>query len=346
MIKQISSDQADVQVFAGLYINEYVKQLPVKRGIKVPQWKNTGFIRRRLNAFSQKLVLLGSDEETIVHQTYYYPFVPPGKSKYVITVYDMIHELFSDKFSPRNMESQWKRQCCDRADKIISISNSTKTDLVNLFGVDPEKIEVIHLASSLEDSSASIGEIQFAEAIDSAASRPYILYVGLRNGHKNFTGLVRAFSWSRTLRNDFHLLCFGGSPFNETEKKLFKELGVSNLVHYLNGSDALLANCYKEASAFVYPSLYEGFGIPPLEAMNMSCPVICSNTSSIPEVVGDAGIFFNPNDISSIQTALEDTLYNGELLEVLKVRGLLRKSLFSWRKCVDETVALYQSILN
>jgi len=346
MIKRISTDQATVRVFAGLYINEYIKQLPTKTGINVPQWKNTGFIRRGLSSSLQKLALLGSDDKTIIHQTYYYPFVPPGKSKYVITVYDMIHELFSANFPQRHMESRWKRQCCDRADKIIAISNSTKSDLVNLFGVDPEKIEVIHLASPLDGAASSVEDNRSDEVFDNAFSRPYILYVGLRSGHKNFTGLVQAFSRSRVLQDDFHLLCFGGGPFNESEKGMLKELGVSKLVRYLNGNDALLMACYQEATVFVYPSLYEGFGIPPLEAMSMSCPVICSNTSSIPEVVGDAGVFFDPNDISSIQNALEDTIYNGELLEELKAKGLLRNSLFSWDKCVNKTVALYRSTLS
>lgn len=346
IIKRIPHDKADVQVFAGLYINEYIKQLSTKRGIQVPQWNNTGFIRRRLNSLSQKLALYGSDYGTIVHQTYYYPFVPPINSKYVITVYDMVHELFSEHFSPRNRESQWKKQCCDRADKIIAISNSTKTDLINLFDIEPEKIRVIHLASSLDDIATSLEDNQSGKALARTVPEPYILYVGLRGAHKNFAGLVRAYSRSRALQNDFHILCFGGEPFNEVEKMMFKELGVSTSVHHTSGNDELLAACYENATAFVYPSLYEGFGIPPLEAMSMSCPVICSNTSSIPEVVRDAGIYFDPDDIIAIQNALENTLYDGELLKDLKARGLMRKSVFSWDKCVAETMVLYQSILS
>lgn len=346
VIKRIPPDQADIKVFPGLFINEYIKQLPVKTGIKVPPWRNTGFIRRGVNSLLQKLALYGSDDDTIVHQTYYYPFVPPGKSKYVITVYDMVHELFSEHFPSRNKESQWKRQCCDRADKIIAISNSTKTDLINLFDIDPAKIKVIHLASSLEDISTSLNNNQFEEVLFRTVPKPYILYVGFRNAHKNFTELIRAYSQSRALRNDFHLLSFGSEPFSDVEKGMFKKLDVSKSIHHLNGSDMLLAACYKNASAFVYPSLYEGFGIPPLEAMSMSCPVICSNTSSIPEVVGDAGIYFDPNDTLAIQKTLENTLYNNDLLNTLKEKGSLRNAVFSWDKCVAETMALYQSILS
>lgn len=122
-------------------------------------------------------------------------------------------------------------------------------------------------------------------------------------------------------------------------------LGISKLVHQIGGNDCLLATYYRYATAFICPSLYEGFGIPLLEAMSLSCPVICSNTSSTPEVVGDAGIYFDPNDISSIQSALEDTLFNKSLLCDLKKRGLQRQSLFSWDKCASETVAVYRSLL-
>jgi len=346
MIKKIPPDKANIRIFAGLHINEYINQMPLKSGIKVPQWKNTGFIRRNLNTFSQKIALLGTGDETIVHQTYYYPFTPPRKSKYVITVHDMIHELFPEHFSPRNRESRWKRQCCDRADKIISVSNSTKADLVRLFGIDPEKIEVIHHGSPLDDAPTLSENIQFGEVINREVSNPYILYVGIRKAHKNFVRLLQAFSRSKKLQNNFHLLCFGGGLFIEQEKKLFNELGVSKYIHHLSGNDALLAACYRQATAFIYPSLYEGFGIPLVEAMNWSCPVICSNTSSVPEIVGDAGIFFDPTKISSIQNALEETLFDERLLEMLKEKGLLRKSLFSWDRCANETLSLYRSLSN
>ena len=110
--------------------------------------------------------------------------------------------------------------------------------------------------------------------------------------------------------------------------------------------DACFNSSFENATAFVCPSLYEGFGIPLLEAMGLSCPVICSNSGSIPEVVGNAGIYFDPDDISSIRKALEDTLFNESLLEDLKKRGLQRESIFSWDKCASETVAVYRSLLS
>ena len=249
----------------------------------------------------------------------------------------MIHELFPQYYRAYDKTSELKKRCCERVDKIIAISNSTKKDLVKLFGINPEKIVVIHLASSLKDTVTHSSKV-FQE--------PYLLYVGARGEYKNFDGFVQAFSQSKVLGKHFHLICFGGGCFNVREEKEFKKLGITRLVHQVSGDDSLLVSYYKNASAFICPSLYEGFGIPLLEAMGLSCPVICSNSGSIPEVVGDAGIYFDPHDITSIRKALENTLFNENLLAHLKMRGLQRESMFSWDRCANETVAVYRSLLS
>jgi glycosyltransferase involved in cell wall biosynthesis len=177
-------------------------------------------------------------------------------------------------------------------------------------------------------------------------NEPYLLFVGLRSGYKNFEGFVEAFAVSKKLKDRFHVVCFGGGAFSTTEKDNFKELGVEKYVHQVSGNDKMLVNYYRNATAFVCPSLYEGFGIPILEAMGLSCPVVCASTSSIPEVAGDAAVYFDPNDISSIQSVLENTLFNKDLLTDLKKRGLQREANFSWDICADETLSLYRSLLN
>lgn len=334
LIRRISSHGAQVRVPAGLYINEYAKGLNALNGLKVPPIPYTGFIRKKINKLLQKVMLQSSDDETIIHQTYYYPFSFPKKAKLVVTVYDMIHE----RFHPSLVDaSNIKRKSCKRADMIIAISHSTKNDLVELFGIDPQKVTVIHLASSLRESPMRPDTEAFSE--------PYMLYVGERKGYKNFDGLIKAFSQSKMLMDNFHIICFGGSSFEKREMDLFKKTGVASLLHQVSGGDAYLASHYRKASAFVCPSLYEGFGLPLLEAMSLSCPVICSNTSSIPEVAGDAAVYFDPNDISSIQRALEDALFDKDLLVDLKRRGLERELIFSWDKCANETLAVYNSLL-
>jgi glycosyltransferase involved in cell wall biosynthesis len=139
-------------------------------------------------------------------------------------------------------------------------------------------------------------------------------------------------------------VAFGGGMFSESEKKLFKELQVCNCIRQIDGDDRLLAAYYKNASLFVYPSLYEGFGIPPLEAMNYSCPVACSHSSSIPEVVGDAGCYFDPQSVESISHSLEELAFSTSLQSTLKQRGRNRIKLFSWGKCVSEHEKLYRSL--
>jgi glycosyltransferase involved in cell wall biosynthesis len=338
LIKRISSDKTNIRVFAGLHINEYIRGLSGIKGIKVPSLKHTGTIRVEISALLQRIIFSRWKDKEIIHQTYFCRFAPPKKAKYVITVYDMINERFPEYFLDQDKTSDLKKQCCEQADKIIAISSSTKNDLINLFGIDPEKIVVIYLGSSLNDDIPCFNDMISLE--------PYMLYVGKRGGYKNIRRLLQAFSQSNVLRNNFHLICFGGGPFNDIEIKEFDVLGIGKLVHQISGNDCLLATYYRHATAFICPSLYEGFGIPLLEAMSLSCPVICSNTSSIPEVVGDAGIYFDPHDISSIRNALEDTLFNESLLSDLKKRGLQRGSKFSWEKCASETVAVYQSLLS
>ena len=145
---------------------------------------------------------------------------------------------------------------------------------------------------------------------------------------------------------NFNLICFGGGEFTKAELTLFKELGLKeNQIRQCSGDDQLLARLYTSASVFVYPSLYEGFGIPPLEAMSYKCPVVCSDSSSIPEVVGDAGEFFDPYSIESISLAIERVVESNILSNDLIRKGNDRLKLFSWDKCANETLKVYKSLI-
>jgi len=337
LIRRISARMSDVQVLAGLYINEYINSLPNVAGLKVPQWKFSNSIRLKISGIFQRIMLSRANSETIVHQTYYFQPIINFKGKVVVTIFDMIYEKFPQYYPANYNISQLKRRCCERADKIIAISHSTKNDLVGFFGVSPEKIVVVYLASSLKSNNAPSRVRPFSE--------PYLLFVGKREYYKNFAGLLQAFATSDSLKENFRIVCFGGEPVDSDEKERLKELGIAGRVHYIRGDDGLLCNYYRNAAAFVCPSLYEGFGIPVLEAMEFSCPVICSNTSSIPEVAGEAAVYFDPSDPASMQQALENTLFDQELLNDLKKRGLGRQASFSWDRCAEETLAVYHSLL-
>lgn len=344
--KRIPPNEARVQIFAGLYINQYLKGLPGLIGFKLPVLEGRGVTARIINAamyYMRKSIsdflqgpLIGSDSQTILHLSYYTH--PPAKKKLklVVTVYDMIRELFDQYFPHDHRPTQLKRLCCERADKIIAISNCTKKDLMDLFGVSDGKIAVIYLGNPLENVAPGEGK--------ETVQTPYVLYVGARRGYKNFDRLVQVFARSSLLRRDFSLICFG-DRFSPAEQRRLKELGLDHRVHQVSGSDSILVSHYKHARAFVFPSLYEGFGIPLVEAMGVGCPVLCSNRGPFPEIVGDAGVYFDPEEVDHMQSVLEEALFDDTVLEEMVKRGYQRSSMFSWDRAACQTLALYRSLL-
>lgn len=331
----------DVGIFSPLYVNRYLAHAPPQlklKGIKVPAFKHSGRIYRAINS-----LLVGPTikrfEPDIVHETYFSTNgVAPQSAKVVLTVYDMIHERFPEYFSIASPTCREKALAVARAEHIVCISEHTRRDLIEILGVPPAKTSVVHLGFSLTAA-------QQMETDDGERCRPFILYVGSRTGHKNFAELLRAYAGSPFLMNEFDLVCFGGGAFNAKEVELINELGISaTKVCQVSGGDELLGFYYRTARAFVYPSLYEGFGIPPLEAMSFECPVACSNTSSIPEVVGDAAEQFDPTDHESMRKAIEKVVGSEEVRKDLVDRGRARVRSFSWERCARETLEVYRRV--
>ncbi|WP_415499355.1 glycosyltransferase family 4 protein [Aquirufa ecclesiirivi] len=275
----------------------------------------------------------------IYHITYYdrIPF-HNRRTKIVISVYDMIHELYPEQFSEK--ASQIKKECVKAADLVICISENTKKDLIQIFGIEENKIRVIYLGFKEFDHSNNIDP-----SIPSILPNSYILFVGQRQGYKNFEGLAKAYAYSSELNQKFQLVCFGGGQFTEEENVMIRKFEIEGKVIQIDGDDNLLKICYEKAFVFVYPSLYEGFGIPPLEAMSCGTPVCCSNTSSLPEVVGDAAILFNPLYTEEIKLAMLEILNSIVKRQELIAKGMHRIKYFTWKKCASETLDAYQSIL-
>jgi glycosyltransferase involved in cell wall biosynthesis len=332
-------DGFDVNVFAPFHINQYLREL--NQAVVFGSHFDSNFRgSTRLKNYGLKVapLLYGLLNRNIdvIHETYY-SNQSIGKSRYrVLTVYDMIHELFPNQINPSPVVLA-KKNAVARADHIICISNSTKIDLIRLLGVNPNKISVIHLGYSL---NVDRHDITICEKL----TKPFLLYVGSRDGYKNFLPFCNAYSNSFSLKDEFDVVAFGGGIFTEHELFEFNKLGIESKIHHINGNDNLLANYYQSASLFVYPSLYEGFGIPPLEAMSYDCPVACSNNSSIPEVVGNAGFYFDPYSIDSMTNVIESALAQpGEIQRKIK-NGRERIKMFSWDSCVDKTKAVYCSL--
>lgn len=271
----------------------------------------------------------------VYHQTYYdAPTVTP-QGKVVLTVYDMIHELLPEQFSPHDPTRKRKRRAVAKADGIICISESAKRDLIDCLGVPEEKVAVIHLANSL------VCDVQGPPHV----AEPYVLFVGQRSGYKNFMRFAEAFASRPALPRHFKLICFGGGRFTPEEADRLRTLGILERSKTLEGPDALLANLYRYASVLVYPSLYEGFGFPPVEAMHYGCPVLVSRSSSIPEVVGEAGWYFNPRETEDIAEQLERVLGDDLLRKRLSALGHTREKAFSWDRCAEETQQFYQYVV-
>jgi glycosyltransferase involved in cell wall biosynthesis len=318
-----------VEVLSPLYVNNYVhndhslkvwgmhvNQLPRPR--RIVQVLNGELVRWKLNQL----------RPDIVHETYYLGRkLAPPQSKTVVTVYDMIHEKFPQFFPSDDKTSQIKKAAVDRADHVICISENTRTDLIDLLHVPREKTSVTHLAYAASAKKA--------EPPKGLGVRPYIAYVGARVGYKNFIGLIRAFGVSEFLRSHFSIACVGGG----TRAGLQPEQ-----ILLLNGGDELLESVYRGAAAFVYPSLYEGFGLPPLEAMSAECPVVCSRTSSLPEVCGDAAEYFDPSQPESIAASIERAVSSNGRRQELVALGLLQIRKFSWDQCARQTAAVYDFV--
>jgi glycosyltransferase involved in cell wall biosynthesis len=325
-----------VKIYGGYYQNRY---LPELRGVPV---LGTGitypplafYFFSALNPLIAQAAL-GIDRPDIVHETYYSGWnTVPRKAKTIVSVYDLIHERFQDSMGNSRLR-QAKAQTIRRADHIICVSENTRRDLIEMFEVPPEKLSTIYVGYAATPGEAS----QDPPMVDG----PYLLYVGLRRDYyKNFDRLLRAYGNSPLLRSQLKLVCFGYQPFSPPELETISTLGLtSDQVLYFSGGDRVLINLYRHGQAFVYPSLYEGFGIPPLEAMSCGCPVVCSNISSIPEVVGAAGEYFDPYDLDSIGQAIERVISSETRRQELIALGWQRIQKFSWAACAEQTMAVY-----
>ena len=342
LAQELLNHNQDVCVFAGVHQNNYLSALPrdVVRGMKLCKYPPKS--DRIMYAFNHYLakMQINNWQPDIIHETYY-SAMPLNKTTAprVTTVLDMIHELYPQMFSNSGNVTNRKLKTINSVEHIICISQNTKNDLIKIFGVEEDKISVTHLGVNLSFSHYHPGQ-------NSESQRPFLLYVGARGGYKNFHAVLQAFSNSNKLRNDFDLVAFGGGSFSRKELDVISSFGFDDKrVRKMDGSDEKLKELYQQANAFIYPSLYEGFGIPPLEAMACSCPVISSNTSSLPEVIGNAGEYFDPTKVDELIAAIENVVYSPVRSEELRLLGKERIKTFSWEKTAKKTLDIYQRVV-
>jgi glycosyltransferase involved in cell wall biosynthesis len=271
----------------------------------------------------------------IFHPSDAYSFIekniPSGKNL-VFTIHDMIPEKYL------NAKSPVKQAFAKRADKIIAVSETTKNDVEEIFGIESHKIEVVYHGSSLCPKSD----------IPTPASLPdnYILQVGVREGYKNFDMAVRAIAPLLNKYPDLYMVCAGRRPFSKSEQLLLNSLNIEKkVIMYAQANDNTLATLYSNAAVFIFPSLFEGFGIPILESWTCGAPVVLSDNNCFREIAGDAGYYFDPRNKDSITAAVEKVLLHPTLQNDLRMKGRKRLAQFSWERTVQRTNEIYKLLM-
>ena len=285
--------------------------------------------------FSTKL--LKEKKYDVFHPTFYddYFLKYVGKKPFVLTVHDMIPELYPQFYPENDFQVVKKRILIPKADHIIAVSNHTKKDLMRLFHIPEEKISVIYHGASTKPfvcSKATLFDF------------PYILYVGDRQFYKNFDLFIKACLPTLRKYKDIKVVCTGKS-FNKEEVALFQKEGVAErFVHKFVRSDQMMFDVYHNALVFVYPSAYEGFGIPILEAYKAGCPVMLNEASCFPEIAGNAAIYFHIGENGSDFAEQFDVFMSlsgqerGHLLEKQKER----LAVFTWQKAAHQLADVYE----
>jgi glycosyltransferase involved in cell wall biosynthesis len=226
-----------------------------------------------------------------------------------------------------------KENLANKANHIIAVSQNTKKDIINIFGIKENKISVIYHSTSLHSKE---GVIKVPEK--------FILYVGDRHaGYKNFKFMVRAVSSILKEYKELNVVCLG-HDFDVNERELLRNLGVSNRFISMFASEDLISEIYCKALFLLYPSYYEGFGIPILEAFALSCPVLLSDIYCFREIAKDAGFYFNAKDIVDLREKISVLLVDKDIRKRMIVNGLSRSSDFSWIKSTEQTVAVYKNL--
>ena len=271
------------------------------------------------------------------------PRIQPART--VVTVQDL-HPLILPHFGfiAATRSFKWQMEAIRKAARVIAVSENTKQDIIRLVQVPPEHIEVIHMAPGEHFQVLERTKVQ-ACLEKYGIEPPFILYVGNYNIHKNIEAIVEA--WHHTHPVAPLVIVGKRDSYPRQLQVRIAALGRSNAVHFIGGlscdSPDLVA-LYNAATVFVFPSLYEGFGLPVVEAMRCGCPVIASRRGSLPEVVGEGGRLVEPDDITGLADEIQRILDDDQWRETLRTKGLEYVSRFSWQHTAEQTLALYHSV--
>jgi glycosyltransferase involved in cell wall biosynthesis len=326
-----------VRIVAPLHVNAYLPDLPpdLVTGHRLAPSRTARRLTRTVDGL---LVppLIGAFAPDVVIETYYAARRTSwGKARVVVPVHDMIHELYPEDFPAGDPTPARKAAAVARADHIICVSENTRADLLRFHPQVAGKTSVV------------LHGFDVPAALPPAPppARPFLLFVGQRGGYKNWAGLLSAYAASPALRAGFDVVAVGGGAFTVAESAAIAAAGVSGQVHQRGASDRELQQLYAGAAAFIYPSLYEGFGIPPLEAMAAGTPVVTMAASAMPEVCGEAAAYAMPGDAGSLRTTVEAVVLDPARAAALVAAGKARLQRFSWARCAEETAAVLAQVV-
>lgn len=329
------------------HINQY--EILIPEGTHNFQlWPNVRYRLIRLPVFKRRvweqLAPLVAGDYDLLH----FPYdscIGIKRGKFVVTLHDAKPVLFPQRSNRQRWKQSFKNIIAPhplkKIDHVVTVSECSRRDLIGQLGIPDDRITVIYQGVDLEHFSPS-PQLQ-AECFD---FMPYVLCVAGTDPSKNVKNLVQAFSrLPLEIRSLHHLVLVGDVCRSKALHQLVKEQGIAEQTIFTGlVSDSQLVALYQQASVFVFPSLYEGFGLPVLEAMACGCPVITSNTSSLPEVVGKAGLLVNPKNPTKLMEAMTQVLTDTTLAQSLQKMGREQAEKFSWEKTARATADLYEKI--
>lgn len=342
----VLSKKKEVEIILPIYNsdNAYLKEtnLPAKNKSLHILYKVLSFfkistrsLRKRKSDQLLEVKFQANDYDVVV-PTYYNPYFLEkinGKP-YVLTVYDMIHELLPQYFVDDEFRVvERKALLLDKATKIIAVSHNTKKDIIKVYPhIDADKIVVVYHGTS----------IKIDNDIKVELPQNYVLYVGARPNYKNFKFLVKSIEPLLIKDSSLFLIAAGGGKFNEEELAYLKSLSIEKQVVQRRFEENELGHFYKNAKCFVLPSLYEGFGIPVVESMACGCPIILSTHGSLPEIAGDAGIYFNSESENDLKEKIENLINNPELRAEYAQKGLEHVKKYDWNEAAEQCLQVYK----
>lgn len=305
-------------------------------GLAVPgAWRVMQYANRRAARQALRRQDFDVFHPTVNDQDYFLDPDLLGTKPFVMTIHDMIPALFGEYYAgPGTALSR----LASRAARIITVSENTRADVLRLLPVSPERVAVVYHGHTTRGTRPPATPAPPLPLPDD-----YLLFIGNRRAYKNFGCLVRAFGLLQHEAPNLHLVCAGGGAFDARERELLRQAGVAHRTHqfgYL--TDGQLDGLYRAARAFVFPSEYEGFGFPILEAFGQQCPVVLSRASCFPEIAREAALYFDPHDADELRTQLARVLRDQALRGQLRHQGLVRLRDFTWGQTVAGTRRVYE----